>query len=83
MEQVHEIDLNSISEPECAKVEICVECEEPQVEPEWESKVQIVPLKTRLSKLIKKSRYNKKYLEQVIPISRIERERVHRNYGIW
>ena len=83
MEQVHEIDLNSISEPECAKVEVCIECKELELEPERESEVHRVPLKTRLSKLMSKSKYNAKYGEQVIPISRLERERVYRNYGIW
>jgi hypothetical protein len=83
MEQLHEIDLNSISEPEYAKVEICIECEETEVESKREKEVHKVPAKNRLAKLFRKSKYNAKYMEQVIPIQRLERERVHRNYGIW
>ena len=83
MEQLHEIDLNSISEPECAKIEICIECEEPEVESVGEKEVHKVPAKNRLTKLFKKSKYNAKYMEQVIPIQRLERERVYRNYGIY
>ena len=83
MEQLQEMDLNSISEPECKKIEICIECEETEIEPEREKEVHRVPVKTRLAKLLKKSKYNARYLEQVIPIQRLERERVVRNYGIY
>jgi hypothetical protein len=83
MEQLHEMDLNCISEPECAKIEICIECEETEAEPEREKEVYKVPLKLRLSKLLRKSRYNARYMEKVIPIQRLERERVYRNYGIY
>ena len=83
MEQLQEMDLNSISEPECAKVELCIECKEAKVELEREKEVHMVPLKSRLLKLIRKSTYNAKYLEQAIPIQQLERERVVRNYGIF
>jgi len=83
MEQLQEIELNSISEPECVKIEVCIECEEAEIELEREKEVHRVPIKNRLLKLIKRSMYNAKYLEQVIPVQRLERERVVRNYGIY
>jgi hypothetical protein len=83
MEQLHEMDLNSISEPEYAKVEICLECEEAEVEAEREKEVHRVPIKTRLAKLFRKSRYNAKYLDEVIPIQRVHYEQTYRNSAIW
>lgn len=83
MEQLQEMDLNSLSAPECEKIEICIECEENKVEPEREKEVHRVPLKKRLSKLMRKSKYNAKYIEQVIPIQKAKYERVYRNYGIY
>lgn len=80
MEQLHEMDLNSISEPECAKVEVCIKCKEAEVELEWEKEVHSVPVKVRLEKLLRKSKYNAKYLEQVIPAERLNR--AFRDYGI-
>lgn len=40
------------------------------------------PVKKRLSKLFKKAELNAKYPEDVIPIHRLEWQRVHRNYGL-
>ncbi|MFX1456005.1 MAG: hypothetical protein ACFFDB_11590 [Promethearchaeota archaeon] len=40
------------------------------------------PVKKRLSKLIKKSEINAKYPEHVVPIQRVEWQRVHRDYGL-
>ncbi|MBY8991867.1 MAG: hypothetical protein KGD58_14075 [Candidatus Lokiarchaeota archaeon] len=83
MEQLQEMDLNDLSVPECEKIEVCIECEAKAKEPVREKEVHRVPIKNRLSKLFKKSKYNAKYMEQVIPIQRLERERIHRNYGIY
>ena len=83
MEQLQEMDLTGLSAPECEKIEVCIEYEEKKIEPVRENKVHIIPLKSRLSKLMRKSRHNAKYIEQVIPIQRLERERIHRNYGIY
>ena len=76
MEQLQEMDLNSIFEPECAKIEICIECEELEIELEREKEVHKVPAKNRLTKLFRKSKYNAKYLEQVIPIQKANYQRV-------
>ena len=83
MEQLQEMDLNGLSAPECEKIEVCIECEVKAKELVREKEVHSVPLKSRLSKLMRKSRHNAKYMEQVIPIHRLERERIHRNYGIY
>ncbi|MFX1375205.1 MAG: hypothetical protein ACFFA0_05280 [Promethearchaeota archaeon] len=83
MEQLQEMEINRISVPECAKTEICMESREKELELEREKEVHRVPLKSRISKLIRKSKYNAKYMEQVIPIQKLERARVHRNYGIY
>jgi hypothetical protein len=83
MEQLHEMDINNISAPECAKVEVCIECEEREIEPVREKEIHTVPIKSKLSKLFRKSKYNAKYMEQVIPIQRLPRERLYRDYGIY
>jgi hypothetical protein len=44
--------------------------------------VQKQPAKKRLIKLFKKSELNAKYPEHVIPIQRVEWQRVHRDYGL-
>ncbi|MFW9823927.1 MAG: hypothetical protein ACFFE4_13365 [Candidatus Thorarchaeota archaeon] len=44
--------------------------------------LKMLPVKKRLSKLIKKSNLNAKYPEHVIPIQRVEWQRVHRDYGL-
>ena len=83
MEQLQEMEINGLSAPECEEIEICIECEERKIEAVREKEVHSVPLKSRLSKLMRKSRHNAKYMEQVIPIQRLERERIHRNYGTY
>ncbi len=44
--------------------------------------VENKPVVKRLSKLFKKARLNVKYPEQLIPIHRLERQRVYRDYGV-
>jgi len=44
--------------------------------------VERKPAKKRLSKLFKKARLNVKYSEQLIPIHRLEQQRVYRDYGL-
>ena len=44
--------------------------------------VERKPIKNRLLKLFKKSELNAKYPEQIIPIHRLERQRVYRDYGL-
>ena len=44
--------------------------------------VEKKPVKKQLLKLINKARLNAKYPEQVIPIHRIERQKVYRDYGL-
>jgi hypothetical protein len=39
-------------------------------------------VKKRLSKLFKKAELNAKYPEHIIPIHRLERQRVYRDYGL-
>jgi len=45
------------------------------------NQVERKPAKKRLSKLLSKARLNAKYSEQLIPIHRLERQRVYRDYG--
>ena len=40
------------------------------------------PVKKKLSKLFKKAELNAKYHEQLVPIHRLERQRVYRDYGL-
>jgi hypothetical protein len=45
-------------------------------------RVEKKPVKKRLSKLFKKAELNAKHPEQIIPIHRLERQRVYRDYGL-
>ncbi len=45
-------------------------------------RVEKKPVKKRLSKLFKKAELNAKYPEQIIPIHRLKRQRVYRDYGL-
>jgi hypothetical protein len=61
--------------------EICLEQEKNQeiIKPK---QVERKPAKKRLSKLLSKTRLNAKYHEQLVPIHRLERQRVYRDYGV-
>jgi len=83
MEQLEQIDLNSVSVPECAKIEICVEIIDDEIEQIEQIKDIEKSVKSRLSRLIKKSSLNARYTEQLIPIEKLEHQRVYRNYGIY
>ncbi len=83
MEQLEQIDLNCVNVPECAKIEVCVEEVDDKIELIENFKDHKKPVRSRLSKLFKKSKLNAKYAEHVIPIERLERQRVYRNYGIY
>ena len=63
MEQLEQIDLNCISAPECAKTEVCIEEIEKKLEILVDFKEHKKPVRSRLSKLFKKSKLNAKYLE--------------------
>jgi len=54
---------------------------------EWEFEVVKVkaeekPIKRALSKLLKKARYNAKYLEEVFTVDKVKRNIYYRNYGL-
>ena len=83
MEQLEQIDLNCVSAIECAKFEVCVEKTGLKPEKLVEIKDHKKLAKIRISKLFKKSKLNAKYIGQLIPIERLERQRVYRNYGIY
>ena len=77
-----QIEINDVSAPECVELEVCVEKAEKEKEHIEEKKIHKEPVKNKLLKLIKKSKLNAKYPEHVIPIQRLERQRVYRNYGL-
>ena len=83
MEKLEQMDMNCLSAIECAKFEVCVE--KTKIKPE--RLVNITDheesVKSRLSRLFKKSKLNAKYIEQLIPIEKLEYQRVYRNYGIY
>ena len=57
----------------------------PAIEEEHEivkEKAEKTPIKKGLSKLFKKAKYNAKYLEETIPITKVKRNIHYRNYGI-
>ena len=83
MEKLEQIDLNCVSAIECAKFEVYVEKTETKPEKLFEIKNHEKPVKSRLSKLFKKSKLNAKYIEQLFPIEKLEYQRLYRNYGIY
>ncbi len=83
MEQLEQIDLNCISALECAKTEACVEKTADKIELIRKTEIHKKPVKSRLSKLFKKSNLNAKYIEQLNPIERLKSQQVYRNYGIY
>ena len=46
-------------------------------------KAEEKPVKKALLKLLKKSKYNAKYLEEKIPVENIKRNLNYRNYGLF
>lgn len=83
MEQLEQIDLNYVNAPECAKIEVCVEKADDKVEKVEQVKVHKKPVNSRLLRLIRKSKYNARYIEELIPIERLRHQRVYRNYAIY
>ena len=83
MEKLEQMDLNCVSAIECAKFEVCVEKTADKIEQVRSIEVHKKPVKFRLSKLFRKSGLNAKYIEQLIPIERLEHQRVRRDYGIY
>ncbi len=68
------------------KIEEIIILEElPPIEGEFEVvkvKAEEKPIKRALSKLLKKARYNAKYLEEVFNIENLKRNIHYRNYGL-
>jgi len=83
MEQLEQMDVNCVDAPECVKIEVCIGITDDKNECIESIKDHERPAKFRLSKLFKKSKLNAKYTDHVIPIERLERQRVYRNYGIY
>ncbi|MBY8986106.1 MAG: hypothetical protein KGD65_13605 [Candidatus Lokiarchaeota archaeon] len=46
-------------------------------------KVEEKPLKKALSKLLKKSKYNAKYLEEMVDVNKVKRDIHYRRYGLF
>jgi hypothetical protein len=46
-------------------------------------KAEEKPVKKALLKLLKKAKYNAKYLEEKIPVENIKRNLNYRNYGLF
>ncbi len=83
MEKLEQIDLNCVSAIECAEFKVCVEKTDDKIEQASQVEIHKKPVKSRLSKLFKKSKFNAKYIEQLIPIKRLEYQRLYRDYGIY
>ena len=66
--------------------EIIILEEFPPIEGEFEVvkvKAEKKPIKRALSKLLKKAKYNAKYLEEVFIVDSVKRNIHHRNYGLF
>ena len=60
--------------------------EYPTVDEDYEIlkvKVEEKPLKKALSKLLKKSKYNAKYLEEMVDVNKVKRDIHYRRYGLF
>ena len=58
----------------------------PPVEEDYEIvkvKLEEKPLKKALSKLLKKAKYNSKYLEETVNINKVKRNIHYRRYGLF
>ncbi len=79
---MEQIELDCISAPECVKIEIYVEKFEKEKEKQREKLVHKESVKDKLMRLLRKAKRNAKYIEEVVPIQRLEQQRVYRDYGI-
>lgn len=79
------IKRKALEEPKESEFLIFLE-ELPAVEEDHEivkAKIVEKPLKKALSKLLKKSKYNPKYLEEMKDVSRVPRDVYYRRYGLF
>ncbi|MFX0082418.1 MAG: hypothetical protein ACFE94_11780 [Candidatus Hodarchaeota archaeon] len=72
MEKLEQVDIDCVSALECAKIEVCIEIPDEKIKPIEKTKVHEKPVKSRLSKLFKKSRLNAKYVEELIPVESLK-----------
>ncbi|MFX1572825.1 MAG: hypothetical protein ACFFB0_08750 [Promethearchaeota archaeon] len=79
------IEKKALKEP--IKIEEIIILEElPPLEGEYEVvkvKAEEKPIKRALSKLLKKAKYNAKYLEEVFSVDKVKRNIYYRNYGLY
>lgn len=77
-----QIELDCVSAPECVEIEICVEKIDKEVEYYGEKEVHKGSVKSQLVRLFRRAKRNAKYIEEVVPIQRLEQQRVYRDYGL-
>jgi len=79
---MEQIELDCISAPECVEIEICVENFEKEKEQQVEKLEHKESVKDKLIRLLGKAKRNAKYIKEVVPIQRLEQQRVYRDYGM-
>lgn len=79
---MEQIELDCISGSECVEIEIRVEKFDKEEERYGESIVHKGSVKSQLVRLFRRAKRNAKYIEEVVPIQRLEQQRVYRDYGM-
>jgi len=79
---MEQIELDCISAPECVEIEICVENFEKEKEQQVEKLEHKESVKDKLIRLLGNAKRNAKYIKEVVPIQRLEQQRVYRDYGM-
>ena len=79
---MEQIELDCISAPECVEIEIYVKNFEKEKEQNIEKLEHKESVKDKLIRLLGNAKRNAKYIKEVVPIQRLERQRVYRDYGM-
>ena len=79
---MEQIELDSISVPECDEIEIYAENFEKETELYIEKLAHKESVKDKLRRLLRNAKRNAKYIKEVVPIQRLEQQRIYRDYGV-
>ncbi|MFX1574219.1 MAG: hypothetical protein ACFFB0_15865 [Promethearchaeota archaeon] len=79
---MEQIELDCSAAPECVGIKIYVEKVEKKKEQRLEKLEHKESIKERFIKLFRKAERDAKNIKEVVPIQRLEQQRVYRDYGM-
>lgn len=79
---MEQIELDCSTAPECVEIKVYVEKVEKKKEQRLEKLEHKESIKERFIKLFRKAERDAKYIKEVVPIQRLEQQRVYRDYGM-